>query len=210
MWQKYIDGQYRKPSGIVGRWIGRRMAQQHQPENLWTVNLLNVQPTDHILEIGFGPGFAVEQAVRRASRVCGVDFSPTMVAAANERNADAIRAGKVDLRQGDAAQIPFGDALFDKAYSIHSIYFWPDPLAALREIHRVLKPGGLLILTVLPKEKWNPENPELAGTPECKPYSGDDLQRMMSSVGFTDINIAADTNPAHDSNYSVMGRKSGA
>jgi ribosomal protein S18 acetylase RimI-like enzyme len=42
MWQKYIDGQYRKPSGIVGRWIGRKMARQHQPENLWTVNLLNV------------------------------------------------------------------------------------------------------------------------------------------------------------------------
>jgi len=210
MWQKYIDGQYRKPSGIVGRWIGRKMARQHQPENLWTVNLLNVQPTDHILEIGFGPGFAVEQVARRASRVCGVDFSPTMVAAASARNAAAIRAGKVDLRQGDAAHIPFEDATFDKAYSIHCVYFWPDPLMALREIHRVLKPGGLLILTVLPKEKWNPENPELAGTPECTPYSGDDLQRMLGSAGFTDMRITADTHPAHASNYSVAGRKLGA
>src|SRR5664279_6062799 len=93
MWQKYIDGQYRQPSGLVGRWIGSQMARQHRPENLWTVNLLDVQPTDHVLEIGFGPGIAVEEVARRASggRVAGVDFSRAMVAAARKRNAAAAR-----------------------------------------------------------------------------------------------------------------------
>ena len=209
MWQRYIDGQYRQPSGLVGRWIGGRMARQHRPENLWTVNLLDVQPADHILEIGFGPGIAIAAVTQRASNglIAGIDFSPTMVATARQRNAAAIRAGRVDLRMGDAAYLPLSDNSFDKAYSIHSIYFWMKPLAALSEIYRVLKPGGRLILTVLPKEKWNPENPDAAGTPECIPYTGSDLKKMLGSVGFSDITITADPRAEFPSNYSVIGCK---
>jgi len=209
MWQKYIDGQYRQPSGPIGRWIGGKMARQHQPENRWTVDLLDVQPTDHILEIGFGPGIAVEAVTSRATNglVAGIDFSQTMVAAARKRTAAAVHAGKVDLRHGDAAHLPFADNTFDKAFSIHSIYFWPDPAAVLAGIQRVLKPAGLLILTVLPKVKWNPDNPDLAGTPECKPYSGDELKALLTAAGFHDLKIEADTNPAAPSNYSVMGHK---
>jgi ubiquinone/menaquinone biosynthesis C-methylase UbiE len=209
MWQKYIDGQYRRPSGLVGRWIGGRMARQHQPENRWTVHLLDVKPTDHILEIGFGPGIAVEAVARRASDglVAGVDFSRIMVAAARQRNAQAVRRGTVDLRHGDAARLPFPDSSFDKGYSIHSIYFWPEPLAAMREACRVLKPAGLFILTVLPKAKWNPDNPDAAGTPECRPYSGDELVSLLTLAGFTDPRIEADTNPEFRSNYSVIARK---
>ena len=209
MWQKYIDGQYRQPTGPIGRWIGGKMARQHQPENYWTVNLLDVQPTDHILEVGFGPGIAVEAVVSHATNglVAGIDFSQTMVSAARKRNAAAVRAGKVDLRYGDAAHLPFAANTFDKAYSIHSIYFWPDPTAVLTGIHNVLKPDGMLMLTVLPKEKWNPENPELAGTAECKPYYGEDLKALLTKVGFRDLKIEADPNPATPSNYSVIGRK---
>ncbi len=202
----YIDGQYRQPSGIVGRWIGGRMARQHQPENAWTVDLLDPQAADHVLEIGFGPGIAVEQVAARAASVAGIDFSRTMVSAARKRNAAAIRERRVDLRYGDASALPFGDAAFDAAYSIHSIYFWPQPLAALREIRRVLKPGGRLILTVLPKALWNPANPELAGTPECRPYSGDDLRGMLGQAGFREALIYADSRPEMASNYSVVGR----
>src|SRR5258708_36329593 len=103
MWQKYIDGQYRQPSGPVGRWIGNKMARQHRPENIWTVNLLDVQPADHILEIGFGPGIASQEIARRASSgfVAGIDFSRAMVTAAAHRNSEGVRTGKIDLRYGD-------------------------------------------------------------------------------------------------------------
>ncbi|SRR5258708_12055 len=209
MWQRYIDGQYRQPTGPVGRWIGNKMAQQHQPENLWTVNLLDVQPSDHILEVGFGPGIAIKEVARRASQgfVAGIDFSRTMVAAARKRNAQSIHSGEVDLRYGDVAALPFLNNTFDKIFSIHSIYFWPDPMMALREINRVLKTGGLLILTVLPKEKWNPANPDAAGTPECKPYSGDELKTMLGESGFSDLRIEADARSDVPSNFSVTGRK---
>jgi SAM-dependent methyltransferase len=207
MWQKYIDAQYRQPSGLVGRWIGSKMAQQHRPENRWTVNLLDVQPGDHILEVGFGPGIAVEEVASRVAQVTGIDFSKAMVAAARKRNAAAIRSGRVDLRFGDATSLPFSNGAFDKAYSIHSIYFWPDPMTALGEIYRVLKTGGLLVLTVLPKEKWNPANPELAGTPECKPYSGEELKTMLGKIGFINLRIETDSRSDVPSNYSVIGYK---
>jgi protein-L-isoaspartate O-methyltransferase len=59
MFARYIAGQYRRPTGLIGRWIGQKMVEQHRAENLWTVALLDVQPADRILEIGFGGGFAI-------------------------------------------------------------------------------------------------------------------------------------------------------
>src|SRR5574341_1153205 len=204
MLAKLLDAQYRRPSGFLGRWIGRQMLDQHRPENLWTVSLLAVQPTNHLLEIGFGPGLAIAEVAQRASqgRVAGVDFSPTMVGMARRRNAAAIRAGRVDLRCADVAALPFEDAHFDKAYSIHSIYFCPRPGDALREIQRVLKPGGLLVLTILPKDRWPGGG---TGAPDCRPYSGEELQRIMAEAGFAETWIRAGESSACPSNYSILG-----
>jgi ubiquinone/menaquinone biosynthesis C-methylase UbiE len=201
MLQKIIDSQYRRPSGLLGRWIGRKMMEQHLPENVWTVEVLDPQPEDKILEIGFGPGIAIEQVAYHVTQglVAGIDFSYTMVSVAKQRNAAAVHSGRVDLRYADVVQIPFADATFDKAYSIHSIYFWQQPLQALREIHRVLKAGGTLILTILPKEKWNISNPEMVvGTPECTPYSAKDLETLLQQAGFNQVRVESD--PENKSN----------
>jgi ubiquinone/menaquinone biosynthesis C-methylase UbiE len=208
MFQRYLDGQYRRPSGLVGRWVGAKMAEQHQPENQWTINLLDLQPNDKVLEVGFGPGIAVQAAAERANFVAGVDFSKTMVGAASRRNAEAIRAKRVDLLLGDAKQLPFEDNFFDKAFSIHSIYFWQEPLTALKEIYRVLKPKGKVVLTVLPKERWNEGNPDApVGTPECRPYTGEELSNLLRQAGFSQTQIKSDANRELRSNYSVIAQR---
>ena len=203
--EKIKDRNYRRPSGPLGRVIGNSMARQHEPENLWTVSLLRPEPTDRILEIGFGPGVATERLAEVApeGRVCGVDFSTTMVKAARRRNAAAVRDGRVDLRHGDAASLPFEDASFDKAFSIHSVYFWPEPERVLGEARRVLRPGGLLVLTLLPEERM--EEPET--TPEFRPYSGEDLIGMMEKAGYSGCRVEQDGDPGLPSNYSVLGRR---
>ena len=207
MFQKFIDGQYRRPTGLVGRWVGNKMVQQHQPENLWTVDRLAIQPTDHILEVGFGPGFAIQEVAKRITTgyVAGVDFSNVMVNAASKRNAEAIKVGRVHLQFGDAAALPFEDSTFDKAYSIHSIYFWPQPARALKELARILKPGGILVITILPKEKWGGRDPSVpVDTPECIPYFGTELEQLMRETGFGTTRIEQDTNNQCASNYSVI------
>jgi SAM-dependent methyltransferase len=207
---KILDRQYRNPSGLLGRFVGHRMAQDHRPENIWTVSILNAQLGDHVLEIGFGPGFAVQELSKIVSqgRIDGIDFSATMLGAARRRNAAAIRRGQVVLRRGDVKALPFEGNLFDKAFSIHSIYFWPQPHHALREIWRVIKPGGILALTILPKDKWNPEDPTApVGTRDCRPYSGDELCDMLLEAGFSGTFINSDPNPEHPSNYAVIGVK---
>jgi ubiquinone/menaquinone biosynthesis C-methylase UbiE len=211
MWQRMIDDQYRRPSGLLGRWIGRKMARQHLPENDWTVSLLEARPTDRIIEIGFGPGLAVERLTKTVTKglVAGIDFSQTMVSTARARNTTAIRERRVNLRYGDAARLPYDAATFDKAYSIHSIYFWPQPDRVLAEIYRVLKPQGILVLTILPKSKWGPDDPaKPLGTPDCKPYSGEELTLMLLKAGFSSTRIIIDTKEgASPSNYSVIATK---
>lgn len=181
-----IDHHYRRPSGFVGQLIGNSMAQQHVAENDWTVSLLKVQPTDTILEVGFGPGIAIQRvaALTTQGHVAGIDFSRTMVAAASRRNKQAMKAGHVSLHYGDVINLPFASQSFDKVFSIHSLYFWPDAQQALKEIQRVLKPGGTLALTILPKEKWPNEG---ADATLCTVYSADELATVLTRLGFVRI-----------------------
>ena len=203
-----LDAQYRRPSGLLGRYIGRQMARDHRPENEWTVAQLDLRPADQVLELGCGPGVALGLATLQApqGRVAGLDYSLTMVRAARQRNAAAVRRGHVALHRGDVTRLPFAGASFDKAFGIHTVYFWPNPHAALREIRRVLRPGGALALTILPKELWGAGDPtEPIGTPECTPYTGAELRQMLAEAGFARTWAVAQDDPDCPSKYCVFG-----
>jgi ubiquinone/menaquinone biosynthesis C-methylase UbiE len=145
-----VSRHYGCPAGVIGRVAGERMARQHEAEAAWTVSLLALTPTDRVLEIGCGAGHALELAAREvpSGQAVGIDLSLTMVRAARRRNAPAIRAGTIVVEQADVTRLPFGENQFDKLFSIHSIYFWPDRAGALAELRRVLRPGGMLALTL--------------------------------------------------------------
>ncbi len=150
--QAVIDAQQRRPLGVIGRLIGAQMMRQHAVETEWTLSLLAVEPTDHVLEIGFGAGSAIELVAARATNgyVAGIDVSRTMVDAANRRNRHVVDAGRVGLRSGDVTTLPFSEQRFDEVFSIHTLYFWEDFPRAIAELYRVLKPHGRLVLTFTP------------------------------------------------------------
>ncbi len=78
----------------------------------------------------------------------------------------------------------------------------------LGEVLRVLKPGGVLVLTVLPKERWYEHDPGApVGTPDCTPYSGADLLDMLHEAGFQAPRLRSHANPALRSNYSAIAFK---
>jgi ubiquinone/menaquinone biosynthesis C-methylase UbiE len=141
-----------RPRGLLGRLGGRIMARSNLACAVWATELLDTRPSDRILELGFGPGVAIELLAGRALNgyVAGLDASAEMVAQAKRRNAAAIAAGRVDLRQGSVEAIPFPAGAFAKALAINSMQVWPDALAGLGEIRRVLESGGLLALAFTP------------------------------------------------------------
>ena len=175
--------QFRRPSGFLGRLVGLFFRINREGID-WTVGLLDIRPTDHVLEIGFGPGHAIRQVATLAAqgRVAGVDFSETMVRQARRRNAAAIATGRVELHQGEASALPYPDNSFDKAFATNVVYFWRDPAANLTEIKRVLKPGGRLALYVIAKEEL--AEYKLTQTGVYTLYSGDELARLLAQAGF--------------------------
>ena len=148
-WSAYVDHQHRYPNGLLGWIIGERMRRHHAPETEWSVDLLALQSTDHVLEIGFGVGRGLALTLQQViqGRVTGIDLSATMIQAAIRRNRAALAHGQLALLRGDVAHLPFGNQQFAKILSIHTFYFWPDPGAICQQLINLLAHGGRLVST---------------------------------------------------------------
>ena len=145
---EFIARQSAYPSGLLGRLIGHVMARETAEANRIALELLDLAPTDHVLEIGFGHGATIARVAAAVSGgfVAGVDTSAEMLRMATKRNRSSIARGLAELRLADARKIPYPDGRFDKVLSVHTVYFWPDLSGPLAEASRVLKPLGRLIL----------------------------------------------------------------
>ena len=203
--RKFITKQFGNPTGYFGKFIGNGMAKRNVYDAKWTVSLLDIQPHHRILEIGFGPGVSTQMASEKAAKgfVAGIDHSETMVQAASKRNANAIRSGRMELHQGDVASLPYPDESFDIAFSLHSIYIWQNPVDCLKQLRRVLKPGGLLAITIQPKDKWEPNVDANIMTL----YFGNDVASMFSDAGFRNVRVEVPQQEDKTSTECILGVK---
>jgi SAM-dependent methyltransferase len=114
---------------------------------------LEVQPHDHILEIGFGPGLAIRELARRATNgfVLGIDHSEVMVRQAVARNRAAVEQGRVKLRLGSAVDLGDFSEMFDKALAVNNFGMWPEPEARLKDLRGALRPGGRVAIVSQPR-----------------------------------------------------------
>jgi ubiquinone/menaquinone biosynthesis C-methylase UbiE len=159
-----------RPTGVLGRIGGLILARVNRAFAEEIVALLDVRAAERVLEVGFGPGVAIELLAGAASvaKVAGIDPSKEMVEQASARNSAAIGTGAVDLRQGSVERMPFEDDSFDTALAINSMQVWPDKPAGLREICRVLTGGGRIALGFTPNSR--------------QPRSG--VAELLSAAGF--------------------------
>jgi SAM-dependent methyltransferase len=147
--------QFHRPTGAAGHvagWImGRRSS--NVARNRWAVRLLDVQPADRVIELGCGPGVALAALAARATRgsVVGVDHSQVMIRQAGRRNRAAVRAGRVRLIHAPVESLSVSDGPFDAALAVNTVGMWPDPAARLRELARLLRPGGRIALVSQPR-----------------------------------------------------------
>lgn len=198
--------QFGRPHGPLGRITGRLMRGGNAPLNLWMVELLGVAPRDRILEVGFGPGVALAALLARAPDgfVAGIDASELMVRQARARNADAIAAGRLEIRQGDAGFLPYDDAAFDKVCGTHVIYFWPDAIATARELRRVLRPGGTLALAYQERERMPPGSAAALSQAGAKLFGPGDAEQVVRTAGFADVRVATRITPDGPAGFCVL------
>lgn len=171
-----------RPRGGLGRLGGHIMARVNAECGMRACELLEIAADDTLLEVGFGPGVTIDHLATLvpAGRVAGIDQSREMVEQARARNAAAIRSGRVDLQYGSVESLPYGDDSFDGALSINSVQVWPDAIAGLREIHRVLRPGANLVLGFTPHSGQSRD-----GVTELLDAAGfEEMQVVEIDVGF--------------------------
>lgn len=153
MKSELIARQSRRPSGWLGEIVARLMSVETAAANRSAVLRLAPASGEEILEVGCGHGRTLREILARgAARVAGVDLSDVMVRLATRRLRREIELGRAVIEHGEAANMTFDSSRFDAALAVHVLYFWPQAERELREIRRVLRPGGRLLLGFRPKD----------------------------------------------------------
>jgi SAM-dependent methyltransferase len=172
--------QFHHPTGAAGHVAGWMMGRRSSnvARSRWAVRLLDVQPTDRVIELGCGPGVAVAALATFAIRgsVVGVDHSQVMIRQASRRNRAAIRAGRVRLTHAPVESLSPSDEPFDAALAVNTVGMWPDPTARLRELGRLLRPGGRIALVSQPRCP--------AATAATSAAAANELADLLTGAGF--------------------------
>jgi SAM-dependent methyltransferase len=180
-----IVSQFHHPRGLAGRLVGWEMALRpsNRRRNAWAVSLMDVQRSDRVLEIGFGPGVAVRAIARRTTRgeVVGLDRSAVVRAQAARRNAAAIRAGRVSLAVASVEDLPAFDRPFDKILAVNNMGMWPEPGVRLDELAGLLRGGGLIAIVSQPRTPGAAAETTAAGARE--------IVGLLGGAGFVAIRV---------------------
>lgn len=179
--------QFACPHGKFGWLIGQLMALKNAKMNRFALEMLDVQPKDQILEIGFGPGRLIKMISELAPKgfIAGIDISEVMVQQATKHNKRLIETGHIELSLASIANIPYEFARFDKVLAVNNYQFWPNAEHNLTEIQRVLNENGLLVLCLRmnePKEVF-----QLA--PGFTEQEVEEIVGLVRWVGFRDVQM---------------------
>jgi demethylmenaquinone methyltransferase/2-methoxy-6-polyprenyl-1,4-benzoquinol methylase len=144
--------------------------------------MLDVEAGDRVLDVGCGTGFATEGLLEHTQNVHGLDQSVHQLEKA------WTKLGKhdpVSFYRGDAERLPFQDDSFDVVWSSGSIEYWPDPVATLREMRRVVEPGGQVLVV-------GPNNPQSTFMQKVANaimlfYDREEADRMFREAGYVDV-----------------------
>jgi len=166
-----------------------------------------LKPGATVLDVACGPGTLALMVAREAGRVHGIDFSETMLAVFKKKIEQAGH-GNIALHCGDAQTLPYPDAMFDAAFSLFGLMFFPDRKKGFAEIHRTLKPGGSIAVTSWAPVDQSPAMQTMFGALRViKPdlpqpqrtisslENPDVFRQEMQDAGFRNVEIRSITKP---------------
>jgi len=182
------DRRARRPSGAQARAVYRDPLY-HYPNFHVILAELALTPEDFLVEVGCGGGALLKEALKSGCRAAAVDHSLDMVRLAQEVNHGAVAEGRLQVQQASADHLPFPDATFTCAAMTGVLGFLPDPVAALREIRRVLAEGGrLVVLGSDPALRGTPAAPEPMAS-RLRFYEDDEFRRLAEDAGFDEAQV---------------------
>lgn len=140
--------QCQKPQGWLGRIFLWNMNSRHSRVTDWGLSHVDIEKQYTILDVGCGGGRTLSKLAAEAieGRVYGVDHSQESVSTSQKTNAKWIALGRVEIRLGSVSHLPFADEMFDLATAVETHFWWSNLQQDMREISRVLKVGGKLVL----------------------------------------------------------------
>ena len=185
--------QYRCPTGSSGRTVAANMNKGHWDLTTWGLKYVTIKSDSVIVDVGCGGGKTISRLARRAaqSKVFGVDHSADMVEYSKQVNKKLIEKNRVEILQNSVEKTVFKDDFFDLVTAIETYYFWPNLEQAFREIRRILKKGGcLLIISEMIKDGvYEVENTEIIAKTQVHLVPLQEIQRMLYSVGFGSVEV---------------------
>jgi SAM-dependent methyltransferase len=178
-----------KPTGFFGKLSARGMALGHRGFYENTAKILNLTPDDAYLEIGFGSGLFIKKYASHVKRIAGLDYSEDMVKLASNINEDIVKSGKAEFKQGNVSTLPWNENEFSAVAGIETFFFWPKPQSSLKEIFRVLIPGGRLVLEMAYNKDDGRDHRKQIEKHNLKLYSGEEMKTLLKEAGFSEISI---------------------
>jgi ubiquinone/menaquinone biosynthesis C-methylase UbiE len=180
--------QCRKPTGRMAKFVGMGMNIGHGRLRRWGLTHVAVEPDASILDVGCGGGRAVHVLAQMApgGQVYGIDYSRDMVQLAQKVNRALIEAGRVKVRHGSVSSLPFPDGMFDLVTAFEAYYFWPHLIDDLKEIKRVLRSGGTLLIAneAYEHKRFAERNARWVQWGDMKIHTPDEYRAFLTEAGY--------------------------
>ncbi|MDY6916825.1 MAG: methyltransferase domain-containing protein [Chloroflexota bacterium] len=182
--------QFVLPRGFAGRVTLMSMNRGHKAIYENVARALQLQPEDDLVDIACGNGHFVKNYASHVRSVAGLDLSELSIKLATRNNRSRVAAGAAQFVQGDASHLPWEDNRFSAATVMGGFPGIPQPVESLREMHRVLRPGGRAVVSI----EWNAED----GKDHSKRvrqygyriWTEEEVRNLFKEAGFSDVSIA--------------------
>ena len=181
--------QFAKPTGFFGKILAKGMARGHKDFYKNAVKAINPKKDDEYLEIGFGSGIFIKKYMSHVSKIAGIDYSEDMVKLASDINRKLVESGKAEFKQGYASSLPWADNEFTVVTAIEVFFFLNETEKTLKEIFRILKPGGRLIIEMAFNKDDGVDHKRHIKKMNLKLYTGEEMKKLLKKAGFSDIVI---------------------
>lgn len=177
----------RKPEGLFGKVFMCMFFEEGNAELLNFIETLYTPKPEHtVMDLGFGPGQLFKSIAPKINKMVGVDFSNDMVEKARLKFKTLIQSGRLELKQAGVSELPFQDEAFDQIITCNTIYFWPSPADDIRELYRVMKKSGRLLIGMSTKEQMEPMALDQS---VFSLYTLDDVKSLLSQAGFVNVYV---------------------